>query len=674
MAGSTSRHYSRLSTSNKQFKLVSPFKPTGDQPQAIEKIVEYFQRGRRHVVLLGVTGSGKTFTMANVIERLQRPVLVISHNKTLAAQLYQEFRRFFPTNAVEYFVSYYDYYQPEAYIPQTDTYISKEATINEELDKFRLRATQSLFERRDVIVVASVSCIYGMGDPDVYFGMVLTLSSGERKKREEILNELVNIQYLRSEEPVPGRFRVRGDQIEIFPPYEDTGYRIELFGDEIDAIFEIEPLSGRVISQRRKVRIYPVSYFVTPQERLQRAIKSIEEELQKRIKELVSMGKVFEAERLERRTRYDLLLLRETGHCPGIENYSRHLSGRAPGEPPFTLMDYIPDDTLIIIDESHMTIPQLRAMYEGDRSRKLKLVEYGFRLPSALDNRPLKFEEWERRVGQVLYVSATPGPYELEKSRDAVVEQIIRPTGLVDPEVEVRPTKGQIEDFIAEVKKRIEIGDRVLVTTLTKRLAEELTSFLLSVGIKARYLHSDIDTLERVKIIKALRSGEIDVLVGINLLREGLDLPEVSLVVIFDADREGFLRSTTALIQTFGRAARNVRGKVIMYADRITSAMREAMEETSRRRKIQTEYNKKMGITPETVKKEVLYEMSSSDYFEIDKVAEGGEDYITAGDREKMIKELERKMKEAASRMDFELAARYRDKIKRLKQIEVIVG
>lgn len=674
MAGSTFKRFSHQSIWSREFKLISPFTPTGDQPLAIEKIVDYFQKGRRYVVLLGVTGSGKTFTMANVIERLQRPVLVISHNKTLAAQLYQEFKRFFPNNAVEYFVSYYDYYQPEAYIPQTDTYIAKEATINEELDRFRLRATQSLHERRDVIVVASVSCIYGMGDPDIYFGMVLNIRTGERISREEILKKLVEIQYLRSEEPVPGRFRVRGDQIEVFPSYEDSGYRIELFGDEIDAIFEIDPLSGKIISQRRWIRIYPVSYFVTPKSRLQMAIDSIEKELKERVEELIAMGKTFEAERLERRTRYDLLLLRETGHCPGIENYSRHLSGRAPGEPPFTLMDYIPDDTLIIADESHMTIPQLRAMYEGDRSRKLKLVEHGFRLPSALDNRPLKFEEWEERVGQVLFVSATPGHYELEKAGDAVVEQLIRPTGLLDPEVEIRPTRGQIEDFIEEVKKRVEIGDRVLVTTLTKRLAEELTSFLLSLGIKAKYLHSDIDTLDRMTIIKALRSGEIDVVVGINLLREGLDLPEVSLVVIFDADREGFLRSTTALIQTFGRAARNVRGKVIMYADRVTGAMKEAMDETKRRRRIQMEYNRKKGITPTTIKKDIAYEMSASDYLEVERVADGGEEYITAEDRRRMIQELERKMREAASRMDFELAARYRDKIKRLKQIEVIMG
>ena len=673
MAGRISS-YSLSPSSWNRFRLKAPYKPTGDQPKAIEKIVEYFRQGRRHVVLLGVTGSGKTFTMANVIERLQRPVLVISHNKTLAAQLYQEFRRFFPENAVEYFVSYYDYYQPEAYIPQTDTYIAKEATINEELDKFRLRATRSLHERRDVIVVASVSCIYGMGDPDVYFGLILRIHQGEFLNIRDIVNKLVEIQYSRSEQPYPGKFRVRGDQLEIFPPYEEVGYRVEFFGREVDGIFEIDPLSGRVLSQRRYITVYPASYFVTPKERLERAIQSIERELEERIKELLAMGKTLEAERLERRTRYDLLLLRETGHCPGIENYSRHLSGRLPGQPPFTLMDYIPEDTLIIIDESHMTIPQLRAMYEGDRSRKMKLVEYGFRLPSALDNRPLKFEEWEERVGQVLYVSATPGSYELEKAADAVVEQLVRPTGLLDPEVEVRPTRGQIEDFVGEVKKRVEMGDRVLVTTLTKRLAEELTSFLLSLGIKARYLHSDIDTLERTKIIKALRQGEFDVLVGINLLREGLDLPEVSLVVIFDADREGFLRSTTALIQTFGRAARNVRGKVIMYADRITSAMKQAIEETRRRRKIQEEYNRAHGITPQTVRKDIAYEMSASDYFEVERVAENAEEYITAEDRKAMIEELRRKMMEAAERMDFELAAHYRDKIKRLKEIEVLMG
>ncbi len=626
------------------------------------------------MVLLGVTGSGKTFTMANVIERLQRPVLVISHNKTLAAQLYQEFRRFFPGNAVEYFVSYYDYYQPEAYIPQTDTYIAKEATINQELDKFRLRATRSLHERRDVIVVASVSCIYGMGDPDVYFGLAFRIHQGEILNPADVAEKLVEIQYSRSELPEPGKFRLRGDQLEIFPPYEETGYRIEFFGREVDAIFEIDPLSGRVLSQRKYATVYPPTYFVTPRDRLEKAIKSIEKELEERLKELVSRGKLLEAERLERRTRYDLLLLRETGHCPGIENYSRHLSGRLPGQPPFTLMDYIPDDTLIIVDESHMTIPQLRAMYEGDRSRKLKLVEHGFRLPSALDNRPLKFEEWEARVGQVLYVSATPGPYELQKAGDAVVEQLVRPTGLLDPQVEIRPTRGQIEDFIGEVKKRVEMGDRILVTTLTKRLAEELTSFLLSVGIKAKYLHSDIDTLERIKIIKALRQGEFDVLVGINLLREGLDLPEVSLVVIFDADREGFLRSTTALIQTFGRAARNARGRVIMYADRMTSAMKEAVEETSRRRKVQEEYNRIHGITPRTVKKDIAYQMSASDYFEAERVAENAEEYITSEERKRMMEELEKKMLEAAQRMDFELAAHYRDKLKRLKEIEVLMG
>ncbi len=674
MAGSIYKRYSHQSTWNRAFRLESPFSPTGDQPQAIDRIVRHFQKGKKHVVLLGVTGSGKTFTMANVIERLQRPVLVISHNKTLAAQLYQEFRRFFPKNAVEYFVSYYDYYQPEAYIPQTDTYIAKEATINEELDKFRLRATQSLHERRDVIVVASVSCIYGMGDPEVYFGMVIRLRTGEKVKREDLISKLVEIQYKRSEELLPGSFRVRGDQIEVFPPSEENGFRIELFSGEIDAIFEIDSLSGKAISLRKLLRIYPVNYFVTPEDRLKKAIESIEKELQKRVDELIKMGKTFEADRLERRTRYDLLLLKETGRCPGIENYSRHLSGRLPGQPPFTLMDYIPSDSLIIIDESHMTVPQLKAMYEGDRSRKQKLVENGFRLPSALDNRPLRFEEFEDRVGQVLYVSATPGPYELRKAGETIVEQLIRPTGLLDPEIEIRPTRGQIEDFIKEVKKRTEMRNRVLVTTLTKRLAEELTSFLHSVGIRATYLHSDIDTLDRMKIISSLRRGDVDVIVGINLLREGLDLPEVSLVVIFDADREGFLRSTTALIQTFGRAARNQRGKVIMFADRVTSAMKEAVKETRRRRRIQNAYNNKMGITPRTVKKEIAYEMSASDYLDINKVAEGAEDYITAEDRHKMMEKLQRKMKEASSKMNFELAARYRDKIERLKQIEVIMG
>ncbi len=658
---------------SRKFKLVSKFKPTGDQPKAIKAIVEGFRKGLKHQVLLGVTGSGKTFTMANVIEQLQRPVLVISHNKTLAAQLYQEFKRFFPYNAVEYFVSYYDYYQPEAYIPATDTYIAKEATINEELDKLRLRATQSLYERRDVIVVASVSCIYGMGSPETYFGMLLHLKVGQRWKREKLMERLVEIQYERSEELKPGTFRVRGDQFEIFPPYEDNAFRIEFFGEELDAIFEIDPLWGRVIAQRRWLTLYPRTYFVTPRERLMQAIKSIEEELEQRLKELREQGKFLEAERLEKRTRYDLLLLAETGYCPGIENYSRHLSGRKPGEPPFTLMDYIPEDTLIIIDESHVTIPQLRAMYEGDRSRKLTLIEHGFRLPSALDNRPLKFEEFEERVGQVLYVSATPGEYEIEKSGGVVIEQIIRPTGLLDPEVEVKPTKGQIDDLVAQIKERKKMGDRVLVTTLTKRMAEELTEYLRSVGIKAEYLHSDIDTLERVKIIRGLRRGDFDVLVGINLLREGLDLPEVSLVAIFDADKEGFLRSTTSLIQTFGRAARNVRGKVILYADTITESMRKAIEETERRRRIQMEYNRKMGIKPRTIVKEIPEEISANDYFSYDKIAEESELYISAEERRKKIKELEKKMKEAAERMEFELAARYRDQIKRLKQIEIIV-
>ncbi len=658
---------------SRRFKLVSKFKPTGDQPKAIKAIVEGFRKGLKHQVLLGVTGSGKTFTMANVIEQLQRPVLVISHNKTLAAQLYQEFKRFFPYNAVEYFVSYYDYYQPEAYIPATDTYIAKEATINEELDKLRLRATQSLYERRDVIVVASVSCIYGMGSPETYFGMLLHLKVGQRWKREKLMERLVEIQYERSEELKPGTFRVRGDQFEIFPPYEDNAFRLEFFGEELDAIFEIDPLWGRVIAQRRWLTLYPRTYFVTPRERLMQAIKSIEEELEQRLKELREQGKFLEAERLEKRTRYDLLLLAETGYCPGIENYSRHLSGRKPGEPPFTLMDYIPEDTLIIIDESHVTIPQLRAMYEGDRSRKLTLIEHGFRLPSALDNRPLKFEEFEERVGQVLYVSATPGEYEIEKSGGVVIEQIIRPTGLLDPEVEVKPTKGQIDDLVAQIKERKKMGDRVLITTLTKRMAEELTEYLRSVGIKAEYLHSDIDTLERVKIIRGLRQGDFDVLVGINLLREGLDLPEVSLVVIFDADKEGFLRSTTSLIQTFGRAARNVRGKVIMYADTITESMKKAIEETERRRRIQMEYNRRMGIKPRTIVKEIPDEISASDYFSYDKIAEESELYISAEERRRKIKELEKKMKEAAERMEFELAARYRDQIKRLKQIEIIV-
>jgi excinuclease ABC, B subunit len=652
------------------FQLVSEFKPMGDQPEAIRQLVEGIRRGEKHQVLLGATGTGKTFTMANVIAQVQKPTLVIAHNKTLAAQLCSEFKEFFPHNAVEYFVSYYDYYQPEAYVPQTDTYIEKDASINDEIDKLRHSATSALFERRDVIIVASVSCIYGLGDPREYRDLVVSLRVGMEKSRDEVLRRLVDIQYQRNDlNFTRGTFRVRGDVVEIFPASRtEQAVRVEFFGDEIDRITEIDVLTGEVLAEREHVAIFPASHYVTSQATLQRALVSIEQELEERLAELRAQGKLLEAQRLEQRTRYDLEMLREMGYCSGIENYSRHLTGRAPGEPPYTLLDYFPDDYLIIIDESHVTIPQLRAMYNGDRSRKETLIEYGFRLPSAADNRPLKFEEFEQKVNQIIYVSATPGPYELEKA-PYVVEQVIRPTGLVDPTIDVRPTKGQIDDLIGEIRQRVAKNERVLITTLTKKMAEDLTDYLREVGIKVKYMHSEIKTIERMQLIRDLRLGVFDVLVGINLLREGLDIPEVSLVIILDADKEGFLRSETALIQTIGRAARNANGHVILYADRMTEAMRRAIAETERRRKKQIAYNKAHGITPQTVRKAVR------DIIQATHAAEATADYLpekeyarmTKREKQALIQRLEKEMKEAARRLEFERAAELRDLLLELK-------
>ena len=656
------------------FKLVSPYEPRGDQPQAIAKLVGWLQEGVRDQVLLGVTGSGKTFTMANVIARLGRPTLVISHNKTLAAQLYTEFRELFPSNAVEFFVSYYDYYQPEAYIPATDTYIEKDTLINDEIDKLRHSATRSLLERRDVIIVASVSCIYGLGSPEAYYGLLLPLEKGKRIRRADILAKLVEILYERNDYDFHrGTFRVRGDVIEVFPVHEESkAIRIELWDDVVEGLYEIDPLRGKVIRSLEKVAIYPASHYVTTRQRLEAAIEGIRIELSERVKELRAQGKLLEAQRLEQRTLFDLEMLSELGYCKGIENYSRHLTGRMPGEPPPTLLDYLPDDALIFIDESHVTVPQLQGMYHGDRSRKETLVEYGFRLPSALDNRPLTFEEFEERVNQVVYVSATPGDYELEKAQGHVAEQIIRPTGLMDPEVEVRPALNQVEDLLGEIRERVRRGERVLVTTLTKRMDEDLTDYYLDMGVRVRYLHSEIDTLERVEIIRDLRLGKFDVLIGINLLREGLDIPEVSLVAILDADREGFLRSERALIQTFGRAARNVNGKVILYADRVTPSMEAAIRETRRRRKLQEEYNRRHGITPETIKKQIpdlLASIYEADYYTVPVVRELEEEYLSSKEIPALVEQLRKEMKEAASRLEFERAAELRDRIKRLQEI-----
>jgi len=647
-----------------RFQVVSDFKPTGDQPQAIKKLAEGIKKGYKYQTLLGATGTGKTFTIAHLIQEVQKPTLVIAHNKTLAGQLCSELKEFFPNNAVEYFVSYYDYYQPEAYIPQTDTYIEKDAAINDEIDKLRHSATAALFERRDVIIVASVSCIYSLGSPIDYENQVISLRKDMQKDRDEVVRKLIEIQFERNEYDFQrGTFRIRGDILEIYPAsFTERAIRVEFFGDYIDRITEIDTLTGEILGERNHVSIFPASHYATPKDKLEIAIKSIEEELKKYIQELKSRGKDLEAARIEQRTKYDIEMLREMGYCKGIENYSRHLSGRKPGEAPFTLLDYFPKDYLIIIDESHVTLPQLHAMWAGDRSRKESLVEHGFRLPSAFDNRPLTFEEFEERINQVVFMSATPGPYELEKSSQ-VVEQIIRPTGLVDPEVEVRPIKGQIDDLIHEIKVRAAKDQRVLVTTLTKKMAEDLTDYLKEAGIRVRYLHSEIHTLERLQILRDLRLGKFDCLVGINLLREGLDLPEVSLVAILDADKEGFLRSETSLIQTIGRAARNAEGKVIMYADKITDSMAKAISETNRRRKIQIEYNNEHGIVPSTVKKAVR------DVIEATKVAEEGSDYLPDRDVAKMSKKelkkfldkLEKEMKEAAKNLEFEKAARLRD-------------
>ncbi|MGZ3558941.1 MAG: excinuclease ABC subunit UvrB, partial [Thermodesulfobacteriota bacterium] len=653
--------------------------PKGDQPQAIEALSEGVLEGAQHQVLLGVTGSGKTFTMANVIERVQKPTLVISHNKTLAAQLYGEFKELFPENAVEFFVSYYDYYQPEAYIPSSDTYIEKDTQINEDIDKMRHSATRSLLERNDVIIVASVSCIYGLGSPEAYHGMLLYLEKGMAITREKILSKLVEIQYERNDIDFHrGTFRVRGDVIEVFPAHEENrAVRIELFGDEVENISEIDPLKGRVIEPLDKVPIYPGSHYVTPPERMQKAIQGIREELKERLEWLRAQNRLLEAQRLEQRTRFDLEMLRELGYCQGIENYSRHLTGRSPGEPPHTLLDYFPKDYLLFIDESHVTIPQLIGMYRGDRSRKETLVEYGFRLPSAVDNRPLMFEEFEKRVRQVIYVSATPSGYEMRKSRARIVEQIIRPTGLSDPLLEVKPAKNQVDDLLTEIQERVKKRERVLVTTLTKRMAEDLTEYYLDLGIRVKYLHSDIDTLDRIEILRDLRLGKFDVLIGINLLREGLDIPEVSLVAILDADKEGFLRSEKSLIQTFGRAARNVNGKAILYADKMTESMDHAILETNRRRKIQDDYNEAHQITPQTVKKAVrniLASIYEADYFTIPAVSDVEGEYVPVKEIPVMVQKLKKEMKEAASRLEFERAAELRDKIHHLEQMELKVG
>jgi excinuclease ABC subunit B len=661
-----------------RFTLVSDFELAGDQTRAIGELTEGLERGDRHQVLLGVTGSGKTFTMAQTVARLNRPTLVMVHNKTLAAQLFQEFRRFFPENAVEYFVSYYDYYQPEAYVPATDSYIEKEATINDEIDRMRLSATRSLFERRDVIIVASVSCIYGLGSPEAYYGMMLPLERGQAIGRDQILRKLVEIQYERNDHEFGrGTFRVRGDVVDVYPSYEELGVRIELFGDQVEELVTFDPLTGKTLKRHDKVAIFPKSHFVAPRERTKAAVETIKAELVEYRSALEAEGKLLEAQRVHQRTMFDLEMINEIGYCHGIENYARHLTGRAPGEPPPTLLDYLPKDALLIVDESHQTVPQIRGMYHGDRSRKEVLVAYGFRLPSALDNRPLNFAEWEARVGQVVYVSATPGPYELAKSQGVVVEQIIRPTGLIDPPIDVRPVKGQVDDLLQEIRERVGRRERVLVTTLTKRMAEDLTQYYQELGVRVRYLHSDIETLERVEILRDLRRGEFDVLVGINLLREGLDLPEVSLVAILDADKEGFLRSAGSLIQTSGRAARNVNGRVIMYADKTTASMRAAISETSRRRTIQEAYNTEHGITPQSIIKQIDDVMSSvyeRDYMTpATTLTDGTEHFKTQAELDEHIAGLREQMKAAAANLDFEKAAALRDTIKRLRNPELQV-
>jgi len=658
------------------FKLISDYKPRGDQGRAIEQLTRGVRDAEKHQVLLGVTGSGKTYTMAKVMENANRPALVLAHNKTLAAQLYHEFKCFFPHNAVEYFVSYYDYYQPEAYIPAGDVYIEKEATVNDELDKLRLSATKSLFERRDCVIVASVSCIYGLGSPDAYYGMMMFVEKGQKLKREDITRRLVEILYERSDTDFRrGTFRVRGDIIELFPTYEDMAYRIELWGDQVESLSQIDPLFGTVKQKYVRLPIYPKTHYVMSPETKASAIESIKQELHWWEAELEKQGRVVEAQRVHQRTMFDLEMIKSVGYCHGIENYSRHFSGRLPGEAPPTLLDYVPRDYLLFADESHQSIPQLHGMYHGDRSRKETLVEYGFRLPSALDNRPLTFEEFEHRVNQVVYVSATPGPYELTKSAGVVVEQIIRPTGLVDPEAEVRPVKGQIDDLLHEIRERSAKGERVLVTTLTKRMAEDLAEYYSEVGVRCRYMHSEIETLERIKILRDLRKGEFDVLIGINLLREGLDLPEVSLVAILDADKEGFLRSSGSLIQTMGRCARNLNGRAILYADRMTDSMRRALDETNRRRAIQQAYNEENGITPQSIVRPVemsLAQIVEADYVDVADAADGMPDFKSQEELDAYIAKLEADMREAAKRFEFEQAAKLRDTIKELRTKEFL--
>jgi excinuclease ABC subunit B len=660
------------------FQLVSDYKPRGDQGRAIEELLSGLAAGEQHQTLLGVTGSGKTFTMAKVIEEMNRPALILAHNKTLAAQLFHEFKQFFPSNAVEYFVSYYDYYQPEAYIPSGDLYIEKEATINEELDKLRLSATRSLFERRDAIIVASVSCIYGLGSPEAYYGMLLLLERGQKIKREDITRRLVEILYERNDGDFRrGTFRVRGDVIEVYPTYDEMAYRIELFGDEIEGLSQIDPLFGTVRQKYARLPIYPKSHYVVQPERKRSAMDSILAELEWWEKELEAQGRLVESQRVHQRTRFDLEMIKSVGYCHGIENYSRHFSGRMPGEAPPTLLDYFPRDYLLFIDESHATVPQLHGMWHGDRSRKQNLVDYGFRLPSAMDNRPLKFDEFETRTNQIVYVSATPGPYELTKSGGVVVEQIIRPTGLLDPPVEIRPIKGQIDDLLAEIRDRASKNERVLVTTLTKRMAEDLAGYYTEVGVKCRYMHSEIETLERVRLLRDLRKGEYDALIGINLLREGLDLPEVSLVAILDADKEGFLRSQGSLIQTIGRAARNLNGRAILYADKMTDSMRRAIDETDRRRVIQEAYNIENNITPESILRPIdmsLAKILKAEYADMTEQDETTPEFSSQQELDAFAAKLENEMREAAKKFEFEKAAKLRDRVKELRTKEFLFG
>jgi excinuclease ABC subunit B len=661
-----------------EFKVEAPFQPTGDQPDAITQLEEGIRSGYKYQTLLGVTGSGKTYTVAKIVEQVQKPTLVLAPNKTLAAQLYSEYKEFFPNNAVEYFVSYYDYYQPEAYIARTDTYVEKESMLNEEIEKLRLSTTRSLFERRDVLIVASVSCIYGLGSPEEYSEVVLTLKVGEERRRDKILRHLTSIQYERNDANfIRGRFRVRGDVLEIFPAYEDVAVRVEFFGDEIERMTEIDPLTGEVLGKRQRLDIYPAKHWVTTQDRMNKAIEAIEQELEERLKELETEGKLLEAARLKQRTNFDIEMLRETGFCSGVENYSRHLAGRGAGEQPWTLLDYMPDDWLLVVDESHVALPQVRGMFAGDRSRKQVLVDYGFRLPSAMDNRPLTFTEFEGQINQALFVSATPGPYEHEHS-EQIVEQLIRPTGLIDPGISVRPTRGQIDDLLAEIRQRVEKGQRVLVTTLTKKMAEDLADYMQELNIKVHYLHSEIDTIERVEILRDLRLGVYDVVVGINLLREGLDLPEVSLVAILDADKEGFLRSEGSLIQIIGRAARHVEGSVIMYADNVTRSMQRAIDETNRRRTLQTTYNEQHNITPRGIKKEIktlserLKAISGAESATADgKVTAATLAGIPKDEAMRLIKDLESQMRAAAKQLEFEKAAQLRDQIIEIRRLMI---